>query len=158
MQRSMRGVAALIMSLLAVSAFSGCGAASTTDDESDTPIQKRVKACFMSGVTPGRSTQHDYDNCIAGYKYMLSMKPSDTNHGDSEITAAVLEIYAGAISLEMGRAADARARVLDGNRLLTEIAANSDDPDIRLKAAHFRSCLIVHPTASCQTEESSSQK
>jgi hypothetical protein len=79
---------------------------------------------------------------MAGYKYMRSLKPVDSNHGDATVTAAILEIYAGGLAYELGRRDEAVARFKDGRDLLIYASEHSDDADVRDRARIMKACLI----------------
>jgi hypothetical protein len=137
----------ILVGITAACLFSGVvvtrgGAENERNAAGDTPIQARMKACLVAGGSRAVAPKVMYNDCMAGFDYMKAMKPRDTNHQDTMVTAAVLEIYAGAAALELGRRSEAKARIEDGKAILLEVAAHSDDPDVRNRARTMKSCLI----------------
>jgi len=134
-------LAALIAMMITAPGLVACGATAKSD-EPDTPIQKRMKSCITGAVNRTAPPKPLYEDCLAGYEYMKTVKPADSNHGDTTITAAILEIYAGGLAYELGRRDEAIARVRDGKDLLVYVSEHSDDADVRHRAKTMKACLI----------------
>jgi len=101
-----------------------------------------MRSCINGSVSRTAPAHAVYDDCMAGYRYMKSMRGKDSNHGDATVTAAILEIYAGGLAYELGWRPEAVARVRDGRDLLLDVAEHSDDADVRHRAKTMKACLI----------------